>query len=105
MMLDMGIIDGKQIEEDVIGSESDRNFYSAMSVLQKSKDGNDSENWQPFDLKARHSSFEKCCHYCGKLGDLQKCGGCYKKPYCSRECQVKDRKYHKSECKSEGKKS
>ena len=41
------------------------------------------------------------CQVCGKEG-RKKCGGCGEVQYCSRECQTKDWKSHKSVCRKAG---
>jgi len=42
------------------------------------------------------------CQLCGKRGDY-KCSKCGKVCYCSRECQIRDWKTHKNNCKSSSK--
>ena len=40
------------------------------------------------------------CEYCGcSTKKLSRCGGCDKVHYCSIDCQKKDRKKHRDECK------
>ena len=43
---------------------------------------------------------EKKCKACGKVDSGKKCGKCMKVVYCSRECQVKDWREHKTFCRS-----
>eukprot|EP01122_Echinamoeba_exundans_P014346 TRINITY_DN6468_c0_g2_i1.p1 TRINITY_DN6468_c0_g2~~TRINITY_DN6468_c0_g2_i1.p1 ORF type:complete len:130 (-),score=9.71 TRINITY_DN6468_c0_g2_i1:687-1076(-) len=38
------------------------------------------------------------CETCGTANDLKSCGRCLKVDYCSRECQMKDWKRHKTSC-------
>ena len=40
------------------------------------------------------------CSNCNKIGEgFQKCGGCKRLAYCSKECQKNDWKKHKTDCK------
>ena len=53
--------------------------------------------------KLEGESYSDCCNEqmcgCGKVCEgLKKCGQCNIKYYCSRECQVKDWKFHKKNC-------
>ena len=43
---------------------------------------------------------EKKCKVCGKVDSRKKCGKCMNVVYCSRECQVKDWREHKTSCGS-----
>jgi len=43
-------------------------------------------DWQGAGAKARHCAF--CLNICGF--PVKRCGGCKKRAYCSRECQLKD---------------
>jgi predicted PP-loop superfamily ATPase len=46
------------------------------------------------------SKMTKECEFCGcSTKRLSKCGRCKKVRYCSRDCQVKDHKKHKGECR------
>ena len=46
----------------------------------------------------------KGCEFCGnRLKVLMKCVACQKVSYCSKDCQVKDWKTHKAECKKQQK--
>ncbi|ORX50354.1 SET domain-containing protein [Piromyces finnis] len=46
-------------------------------------------------------SLDKYCNYCYQIKKtkLYRCSGCHCSYYCSKECQKKAYKYHKSECK------
>ena len=43
---------------------------------------------------------EETCKVCGKVGARKKCGKCLAVVYCSRECQIKDWREHKTSCGS-----
>ncbi len=47
----------------------------------------------------RHINLNANLCPCGNKTNLQKCSGCQKIAYCSRGCQKKDWKQHKTECK------
>lgn len=40
----------------------------------------------------------KCCHVCGRTGDMKKCARCKAVFYCGAECQKKHWPEHKKEC-------
>ena len=50
--------------------------------------------------RATSSEVEGSCKVCGVKG-TKKCGKCMAAIYCSRDCQIKDWKKHKNECKAE----
>lgn len=53
----------------------------------------------PYTTRTRTGEGEMRCNVCGKHGS-KKCARCENVMYCSRECQRKDWKIHKTVCKS-----
>ena len=51
-------------------------------------------------LRKEVIQYHKVCS-CGTTYKLKKCAGCEKVYYCSKECQIEDRKNHKSNCSYE----
>lgn len=58
----------------------------------------------PYEIEeAYYGMLEEYCSQCGNCGNelkLFRCSRCKSRVYCSRECQKKNWKYHKSSCKS-----
>ena len=70
--------------------------------IHKTKDSQENPDYPPMCC-GKCTSTEKLvpnkCHYCGKMGNFQKCAGCNGVKYCDKDCQKSDWPNHRKVCK------